>query len=426
MEAYQTILIFLFTAIMLGGIMAPVSANTKQEVVSFDSDQYEDMISKSLLSQGNNKRLKDVMERAERGEDITIAYIGGSITEGAGARPINTNCDAYQSYLKFKEIVGRTGEDNIHFLKAGIGGTPSQLGVIRYERDVLRNGTVEPDIVIIEFAVNDADDETKGVSYESLVLKALSAKNNPAVILLFSVFETDWNLQSRLAPVGIHYNLPMVSVKDAVVPQFRLTKEQGNVITKKQFFDDPYHPTNDGHRIMADCLAFLFETTKNAIKDEEDIIIHEDPIIGNFFKDIQLLDKKNIEEVATVEEGSFTLTDSDLQLTPIDTDLFATPQFPHNWMRDPLKGESSFKMTITSSSLVLIYKDSANVKFGKAQIYVDGKLVRTADPHQNMWTHCNSMILYREDEAKEHEVEIKMSPGDEAKSFTILGFGYTL
>ncbi len=423
---HQVMFIFLFTTIMVGGFIISVFANTKQLDVAFNSDQYEDMISKSLLSQGNNKRLKDVIEKAEKGEDITIAYIGGSITEGAGARPINTNCYAYQSYLKFKEIIGRSGEDNIHFLKAGIGGTPSQLGVIRYERDVLRNRTVEPDIVIIEFAVNDDGDETKGVSYESLILKALSEKNNPAVILLFSVFENDWNLQSRLVPVGKHYDLPMVSVKDAVVPQFRLTKEQGNIITKKQFFDDPYHPSNDGHRVMADCLAFLFKTAKDSTKNREDIVIHKEPIIGDFFKDAQLIDRKNVGEIARVEEGSFTLIDRDLHRVPIDTDSYGTPQFPHNWMRDPLASESSFKMTITSSSLVLIYKDTPNAGFGKTLIYVDGKHVRTADPRVNDWIHCNSMILYREDEVKEHEIEIKMSPDDASKSFTILGFGYTL
>ena len=87
----------------------------------------------------------------------------------------------------------------------------------------------------MEFAVNDADDETRGISYESLVLKILSAENKPAVILLFSVFKSDWNLQDRLAPIGRHYDLPMVSIKDAVVNQFYLTKEKGNVISKEDF-----------------------------------------------------------------------------------------------------------------------------------------------------------------------------------------------
>ena len=40
--------------------------------------------------------------------------------------------------------------DYFQNIKAGVGGTPSELGMIRYERDVLRNFTVQPDIVVVE------------------------------------------------------------------------------------------------------------------------------------------------------------------------------------------------------------------------------------------------------------------------------------
>ena len=42
---------------------------------------YNEMLARSLLLAGNNLRLKRVIERAQAGEDITIATIGGSITE---------------------------------------------------------------------------------------------------------------------------------------------------------------------------------------------------------------------------------------------------------------------------------------------------------------------------------------------------------
>ncbi len=394
--------------------------------VDFESEGYNKMIVRSLLNRGNNRRLKKAIEKAEKGEDVTIAFIGGSITQGAGAKPINTNCYAYQAYLRFKEMFGRNGGDNIHYIKAGVGGTPSQLGIIRYERDILRDGKVKPDIVVVEFAVNDAGDETKGVCYESLVLKILSAENKPAVILLFSVFENDWNLQDRLAPVGEHYNLPMVSIKDAVVGQFYLTREEGNIISKRQFFYDIYHPTNDGHRVMADCLAYLFAETKKAPVDEEDIIIDKEPLIGNYFKDIRLLDRKTNTHVAVIDEGGFTETDRDLQMVEMDLDSHGTAQFPYNWMHTPSSGNESFKMTIRSKGLMLVFKDSGSSEFGRAEVYVDGEHVLTADPHIVNWTHCNPVILYQEEEAREHTIEIKMAPGDEDKCFTILGFGYVL
>lgn len=397
-----------------------------EPAVDFESDAYRQMIAKSLLHMGNVHRLQKAIEKAKRGEDVTIAYIGGSITQGAGAKPIHTESYAYQSYRKFKEMFGQNGGDHIHLIKAGVGGTPSQLGIIRYERDVLRDGNVKPDIVVIEFAVNDAGDETKGVCYESLALKALSADNAPAVILLFSVFVNDWNLQDRLSPVGFHYDLSMVSVKDAVVDQFRLTKEEGNIISKRQFFYDIFHPTNDGHRVMADCIAHLFAEAAKAAPVAEDIRLDIPPVIGRDFVNIRLLDRSTDQDIATIEEGSFTETDRDLQMVEMDDNPHPTPQFPHNWMHKPGAGLGNFRMTIRCKSLMGVFKDSGRRDFGKAEVYVDGQLVKTYDPHIINWTHCNAVILFQDEQVGEHVVEIKMAEGDEDKYFTILGFGYTL
>ena len=398
---------------------------TIEAPVAFGSDEYQKMITKSLLSLGNNKRLKAAIDKAERGEDVTIAYIGGSITQGAGAHPIHTKNYSYKSYVLFKEMFAK-GRDNVHFVKAGVGGTPSELGMIRYERDVLKDGTVKPDVVVVEFAVNDEGDETKGICYESLILKILAADNNPAVILLFAVFQNDWNLQDRLSPVGKNYNLPMVSVKDAVVDQFKVTKDNGNVISKRQFFYDIYHPTNDGHTVMADCLAYLFSETKKAKEDKEDIHINKAPVFESWFKDVQLLDKKDNTDIAKIEVGSFTDTDTELHFVEMDVDSNGSPEFPYNWKRNVKAENEGFKITITSKSLLLICKDSGSIEVGKADIFVDDKLFKTYDPHDNNWTHCNPIILYREDINREHKVEIKMASGDEDKIFTILGFGYTI
>ena len=392
--------------------------------VEFGSDKYNSMISKSLLNPGNNRRLKAAIDKAIEGEDVTIAYIGGSITQGAGAKPIHTECYAYRSFVKFKEMYGKNSGDNVHFVKAGVGGTPSELGMIRYDRDVLRDGKVKPDIVVVEFAVNDEGDETKGICYESLILNILSCENKPAVVLLFSVFANDWNLQERLSQVGRLYDLPMVSISDAVVEQFKFTKEEGNIITKRQFFYDIYHPTNDGHAIMTDCLAYLFEQTANSSLDEKDVSLDKEPVIGNSFVGIHLIDKKDNECGAVIEQGSFKETDEELQFVEMDDNPLGIPQFPYNWMHAPDSGDDSFHLRVNSRSLLLVFKDSGRMDFGKADVYVDGTFVLTADPKAVGWTHCNAVILYQEESIREHNVEIKISEDSKGKYFTILGFGY--
>ena len=52
----------------------------------FEQEWYLQALKDSVMSAGNNARLKKVIERAKSGEEITLATIGGSITEGAGAK----------------------------------------------------------------------------------------------------------------------------------------------------------------------------------------------------------------------------------------------------------------------------------------------------------------------------------------------------
>ena len=58
-------------------------------------------------------------------------------------------------------------------------------------------------------------------------------------------------------------------------------------------------------------------------------------------------------------------------------------------------------------------------------IKVDGNVVKQINPLDNGWAHCNPQILIDEKESKKHEVVFRMKEGDEAKKFTILGFGVT-
>ena len=389
--------------------------------VRFDSEDYKKMIADSLVSTGNNYRLKKVIEKCKRGEDVTIAYIGGSITQGAGAKPINTMCYAYHSYEAFCQMFSPNGGENVHYVKAGVGGTPSELGMIRYDRDVTKDGEIVPDLVVIEFAVNDEGDETEGVSFESLVLKILQADNAPAVLLNFAVFMSDWNLQTRLQPIGERYELPMVSVRNAVVPQF----EESKVITKRQFFYDIYHPTNDGHHIMGDCIAHLFDIVDKEDMAANDISLDKEPVYGTQFKDIVRFDRSNADAFAKISRIGYDKKDTTIQYVERDMDLNATPEFEDNWMNDGSVSGAEFKMTICCKNLVAVIKDSGSSEFGTADIYVDGKVVKTINPLDNGWAHCNPQILIDEGESAEHEVVFRMKDGDEGKKFTILGFGVT-
>lgn len=415
------------------GYMAP--EEVEEAEIDTKSENYCAMIAKSLMNLGNTYRIRKAIEKAKAGKSVTVAYIGGSITQGAGATPINTECYAYKSYQLFQNRFA--SGNNVKFIKAGVGGTPSELGMLRFDRDVLRDGE-KPDIVIVEFAVNDEGDETKGDCYESLVRKILKLDWNPEVVLLFSVFANDWNLQERLRPVGDLYDLPMVSIRDAVVEQF--TRKEGRVLTKNQFFYDMFHPSNIGHTIMADCLQYLFERCElreharldafeNGLTEEGMLLqrLKLEPVIGGSFENVRLMDKKDVYEGAVIETGDFTATDQELQSVEMDDALNLTPEFPYNWMYDGTKTDAeAFTLRMNCKALVLIFKDSGEVDVGKAEVFVDGAHVLTADPHINNWQHCNAAILFNNENSEEHTVKIEIAKEDIDKKFTILGFGYVL
>ncbi len=414
-KAYLTVRFYLND-----GFEAPPQIEEKP--VDTASAEYKEMVAKSTIQMGNTCRIAKLIKKAKAGEDVTIAYIGGSITQGAGATPINTECYAWKSFCGIKALLG-DGE-NIHYVKAGVGGTPSEFGMIRFDRDVLRDGKVSPDLVVIEFAVNDEGDETKGDCYESLVRKSLALPGEPAVLLLFSVFADDYNLQERLIPVGKRYDLPMVSVKDAVVPQFY--DRENRIMTKGQYFYDCFHPTNLGHTVMADCIIQLVQRVMDAEETDTayDPRMADAPAIGNTFDEVLCMDKKDHTDLAQIEAGGFTFTDTELQSVEMDLDLDVTPEFPYNWMYDGAQGsQGSFMMEVDCKALVVIMKDSGEQDAAVAKAYVDGEFVRDLDPYVNRWCHCNPLILIQEKESGHHRVEIRVEEEGERRKFTILGFG---
>lgn len=392
--------------------------------VNFDSPEYSEMIKKSLMNKGNNVRIKKAIDKARRGEDVTLAFIGGSITQGAGAIPINKECYARKIFEGFCKMTGRGTSENVHYVKAGVGGTPSELGMLRYERDVLGEGTVKPDLVVVEFAVNDEGDETKGECFDSLVRKIYNGPGSPAVVLLYAVFSNDFNLQDRLSPVGFAYNLPMVSTLNSVKDQFYLKSGEGRVVSKSQYFYDCFHPTNVGHTIMADGVLNLLSLCDNEPYHKEEVNISEiTPPIGGEFENVILMDKAVNTVGAKIECGDFADTDTVLQGVERNMDLSHTPQFPNNWYfkGDAQKAGAPLKLDVECSALLVIFKDSADPKDGNAEVYVDGKKVIDFDPHVVGWIHCNPIIALRGAKLQNHHVEIK--PVDVTKNVTVLGFG---
>lgn len=214
-----------------------------------------------IVRKGNRYRLRRLIERAKRGEKLTIGFIGGSITQGSLAT-VPDKCYAYHVYDWW---VKSFPQAEFVYLNAGIGATTSQFACARAEEDLLK---YRPDFVIIEFSVNDESNLHYLETYEGLVRKVFSSESEPAVLLVHNVFyDTGANAQLQHGKIGRYYDLPCVSMQSSIYPELLSGKIENRTITP-----DDLHPNDEGHELVASVITYFLEkTVKEAdmIEDKE-------------------------------------------------------------------------------------------------------------------------------------------------------------
>lgn len=378
-----------------------------------ESEWYRKMLEASVLSTGTNGRLEKVLEKMKNGESVSIAFIGGSVTEGALAASYEESyADCFAAKLQEKYP-----DAELNYINAGLSGTGSSLGVMRYERDVVEAAGCRPDIVFLEFAINDWQEPTEGRAYESMIRTILEADNEPAVILLFSVAQNEWNMQEGYIPMGEHYGLPMVSIKDAVMGPLA-----DGTMTKKEFFADEYHPSTLGHRIMADCLGELVREVESMESSAEVAALPEESIKSPDFMGMHLLTAKG-EEGVEISAGGFAETDTQVHGFGRRGGKSA---FPDNWMHTAESNGEAFRVKLKCKNIILNYKTSASKDFGRVCVYVDGYFAAEIDGYaQGAWNNSVQELVLDDKESGYHVLEIRMAEGDEGKDFTLLAIGYS-
>lgn len=354
------------------------------------------MVNRSLVSVGNNFRMKKAISKAERGEETTLVYLGASIT--MQKKELIDRGYADSSFRYFKERFAPNGK--INYINSGMNGTTSMIGLMRLERDVLK---FNPDIVFVEFSVNDSKDSIHRETYESLIVRILESDNKPAVVLLFLQSEGGYTCQGHMQVIGEHYHLPMISVCDAIQAEIAAGR-----MSWSGYADDNIHPHIKGNDLIAKFIANYYETV-SVEEIEEDIELPIEPFYGAAFKNIHLLDNNNLKVLST---GGF-------QKAP------TIPAFPGGWIRNKQSENDPFKFNLRFKDLFIIYKEVGDITEGSINVYVDSQLVGTYSGYRTFgWNNPAARLVYVNDTSSEHLVEISMANEDEAKSFSLLAFGY--
>lgn len=357
---------------------------------------YEKMVDRSLLSVGDMTRMSDVFQKAQNGEDITVAYIGGSITEGYNAGTTEfyakTCTDLLQGYFPDITVTG---------VNAGISGTPSLLGNLRLKRDVL---SADPDIVFVEFAVNDGQEADYKNAYESLVRTLLTQEKDIAVVLLFTVLDSGYTCQEHMSKIGANYDLPMISVHDSVYEEI----EAGRM-TWQDYSNDQSHPNAYGHKCITDFVDNYYQKVLPVVAENVGEVSKElpDPVFSAKYMNMHYMDSATMDGV---ELDGFEQYDTH-------------GSFHNGWMYRGTDG-GSMKFTVECSVLEMVFKANNSDKYGTADIYVDGEKVKSVVSNMSDgWNNPVTAYLIDNDSSAEHTVEIRME-GGVTQAFFVMAFGY--
>lgn len=342
-------------------------------------------------------RLKNLMKRAANGESLVIGFLGGSITQGSLSSTPKT-CYAYLVYEWWKKSFPNAA---FSFVNGGIGGTTSHYGGARAWKDVL---CYRPDIVTVDFSVNDDANEFFEETYEGMLRRLLAAPSAPAVVVLNNVFyDTGKNAQDYHNRIADHYGIPHVSIKDTIFPDV----ESGKIV-RADITPDNLHPNDKGHRLVADEICKLLDSIKEELEKEDtegkiietnDLASLPAPLTENAYEHSRLI---QIQDNEAILDGF--LVDPIEKKGMLDI-------FKNGWTAAHTNDKISFE--IECSCLAVQYRKSVQQPVPKAKAVIDGDEAHAVILDGNFtedWGDCLYLEpLLHHAEKKVHRIEITVT-----------------
>ncbi|MDY3927963.1 MAG: GDSL-type esterase/lipase family protein [Clostridia bacterium] len=183
---------------------------------------------------------------------LKTVFLGGSITEMRGWSAVVEN------YIKEKF-------PDSTFINSGVGGTGSQYGWMRLYNDVMK---FDPDVVFVEFAVNDSTVSTTNQYMESIVRNLNKLPNPPVIIFtelpVNDLSNNDYALteHKKLAKA---YGIPLINVRDYVKSLYNSNSDFASEWDANIYFssNDRTHPSQAGSALYGTYATDLMEHNTN-------------------------------------------------------------------------------------------------------------------------------------------------------------------
>jgi lysophospholipase L1-like esterase len=222
-------------------------------------------IDRAAATELPNPSFAEFDRRARAGEPLDVVFFGASLTWGANAADPNRS--------SYRAEIGRRLQQEypgarFRFHDAAIGGTGSQLGVFRIDRDVLAH---KPDLVFLDFSANDditSDNPETLASYEAILRRLVAEARCPVVQVIFPF---KWNVAAK-STAGMprrdaHLALAAAygaAVGDAITLAIDRVG-RGETTLEELWPVDGVHPCEAGYQLFADA---AWDAFRLAVREE--------------------------------------------------------------------------------------------------------------------------------------------------------------
>ncbi len=372
----------------------------------------------------NNYRLKTAIEKMKRNDNVTVGFIGGSITVGENAtiKHESNLLQGYASYT-FDYLKENYGGDNTTYKNVAISGTGSEIGIVRLQNDLLKHN---PDIIFLEFAANNGGGAFYQESFEGMVRNCLNAPNSPAVVIVFSANDyTGHAVEDYMTKIGAYYGLPMISV-DKALKSVCTVDGNGNLTTTDPIFDkyinDGTHPTDQGHQLMG---KIICNTLKGVINEELDSepTVPTAAMVTDMYDDFVELDNTS----TGINLGGWIAADTKTGAVSQSHEV----AFHKGWKLEAAAENTAMTFNITARNFIVCYCNLSRYNNSNiGTIVVSYKVVGTNNvqtveltPDSGGWDNVVAREIFQSDIAQEYEISISMK--DNNTLGMIFGMGYS-
>jgi acyl-CoA thioesterase I len=188
-------------------------------------------------------------DKLRAGKAVTVAYLGGSIAAGTGAS--NPEKSSYRA-LVTDWLKKRYPKSQITEINAAVVGTGSLYGALRARRDVI---AFKPDLVFIDFTIDDAGEEEGSVkkAIEGLLRQLLIIPQPPEILMLYTTtakrdVANDWH-----ESIAGYYQVPSIDLQT----ELNAAIDAGKIKPSEFWLKDGVNPSEAGHKFYAEQITEL-------------------------------------------------------------------------------------------------------------------------------------------------------------------------